>query len=478
MCYNIRIQRYTGGIVGLKCPYCNHPLRATDVFCPSCKQPLPEYVQSDVPAPGRPLLERLYIRIPLFLLCALAAISILGFGIYKLFYWVQDYQIARLYSRGERTPVVNAITLDDGRAAHSISFFADDGDQIFIPELGSSTTVSGNVARVEIADSVWFSDGISADIESAIVRLSPLLIAENGSRTQLPTLEMTIDPPSSPIDVISPKENNLTVFTSVYPLEVQVVPGSTVLVNGEDVTDVVDRNGLLSANVNVYPIGENNITILVRTPNHLEAREDVVIYRSKLDIEIELDTSVQTQTDTRQMMVSGSCEPGAMIEVDSPYIEESLYINMQTGRFEFLTDLELIGENVVRFRATMDGRADSEIHFNVNYRPTLANYSAAAWKMDYEQLRRLYAQWTGRIFLCEGKIVDVFNEGDEQYVVMDVSENSGEQQLVVLVNESNTGTPTIGRNYSAYAHVDGRYMYKAVYYPMLISLYMDVSDSG
>ena len=35
---------------------------------------------------------------------------------------------------------------------------------------------------------------------------------------------------------------------------------------------------------------------------------------------------------------------------------------------------EYIGENTVRFRATMDGRADAEIHFDVNYTPTLANY--------------------------------------------------------------------------------------------------------
>ena len=95
-------------------------------------------------------------------------------------------------------------------------------------------------------------------------------------------------------------------------------------------------------------------------------------------------------------------------------MEESLYINMQTGDFEFLTDLEYIGENTVRFRATMDGRADAEIHFDVNYTPTLANYSAAAWplKDNYDQLVRLYAQWQDRVFLCNGKIVDIIEEDE------------------------------------------------------------------
>lgn len=49
-------------------------------------------------------------------------------------------------------------------------------------------------------------------MESAEVGLSPVLIEENGARTQLPTIELNIAPPESPIEVISPAEDNLTVY--------------------------------------------------------------------------------------------------------------------------------------------------------------------------------------------------------------------------------------------------------------------------
>lgn len=462
----------------MKCPYCHKPLGPSDVICPSCGQPLPEHIDSLADRP-QSFWDRRLVRVILFVLGALVAIFVVGFAIYKLTFWMEDYQIERLYTRGERTPVVSEITLDDGRSAHSISFFANDGDQIYIPELQRSAIVAGHVARVEIADSDWFEGVDIENVESAEVGLSPVLIEENGARTQLPTIELNIAPPESPIEVISPAEDNLTVFTSVYPLEVEVVPGSTVLVNGEDVTDVVDRNGLLSANVNIYPIGDNVISILVRTPNHLETRRDVIIYRAQLEIEIELDTSVQNETESRQMLISGTCEPGAYIEVDTPYVEESLYVNMQTGDFEFLTNLEYIGENTVRFRAVMEGRADAEIHFNVNYTPTLANYSAAAWPIqeNYDQLVRLYAQWQDRVFLCNGEIIEIIEEDGVERLVMDISGNG--EDLVVLVNESSFGTPVIGQSYSVYAHVpareEARYMYNATYYPQLITLYMDVA---
>ncbi|HIQ82573.1 MAG TPA: zinc ribbon domain-containing protein [Candidatus Pullichristensenella stercorigallinarum] len=462
----------------MKCPYCHKPLGPSDVICPSCGQPLPEHIDSLADRP-QSFWDRRLVRVILFVLGALVAIFVIGFAIYKLTFWMEDYQIERLYTRGERTPVVSEITLDDGRSAHLISFFANDGDQIYIPELQRSAIVAGHVARVEIADSDWFEGVDIENVESAEVGLSPVLIEENGARTQLPTIELNIAPPESPIEVISPAEDNLTVFTSVYPLEVEVVPGSTVLVNGEDVTDVVDRNGLLSANVNIYPIGDNVISILVRTPNHLETRRDVIIYRAQLEIEIELDTSVQNETESRQMLISGTCEPGAYIEVDTPYVEESLYVNMQTGDFEFLTNLEYIGENTVRFRAVMEGRADAEIHFNVNYTPTLANYSAAAWPIqeNYDQLVRLYAQWQDRVFLCNGEIIEIIEEDGVERLVMDISGNG--EDLVVLVNESSFGTPVIGQSYSVYAHVpareEARYMYNATYYPQLITLYMDVA---
>ena len=89
---------------------------------------------------------------------------------------------------------------------------------------------------------------------------------------------------------------------------------------------------------------------------------------------------------------------------------------------------------------------------------------------------RLYAQWQDRVFLCNGKIVDIIEEDGEERLVMDISGDG--EQLVILVNESNFGTPMLGEMYSAYAHVsaheEGRYMYNAAYYPQLITLYMDL----
>lgn len=414
-------------------------------------------------------LHKIFIAI-----CWIACFVVLGIGIYKLVFWVESYQITRLYTRGAYTPTLNEIKLADGRDGHALVFYGEDGDSIFLPEMDRSLSICGGIARFEIADSEWFGEEVN-EYDYADVYFAPILMKESGKETQLPVIAYSIDVPESPLVVSSPEKNGISTVTSTYPLTLQVVPGSSVYVNGEDLTDRVDRSGALSAQVSVQPIGDNTYTIIVRTPHHKESRHDVVIYRQKYDINIELDNNVSTTTSETSMTVSGVCEPGASITVDTPYLEESLMLDPSTGRFQFIAKMEQLGDNIIRFRATMPGRGDAVISFTVDYKPTLALYSSKAWRMDYEQLTTLFEQWAGKVFRCDGTIVDTFtNDDGMRCMVMDVGTN-GKQQLIVLENET-TISPTLGTKYTAYADVNGRYIYNNVYYPMLVARYMDLYE--
>lgn len=465
----------------MKCPYCGSEFNGNPQYCPSCRQPLSRArrsadeteTQSHQPSKReqRTAAQKWLIGVS----CVLCA-TLMCFGLYKVVFWASNYRLTRLYTRGEYTPTVNQVTMDDRRIGHTIVFYGEDGDQIFLPELQRSLSISGGVARVTIADADWFDTDVS-EIEAANVSLSPVLVDEKGMRTQLPGLKLTVDVPDSPLNVVSPAKDGLSIVTARYLLELEVVPGSTVLVNGEDVTDTVDRSGLLSQNVNVYPIGDNVYTIIVRTPKHHETRHEITIYREAFDIDLELDTTVENTSSNEIMTISGTAEPGATITVETPCEENSLTHDPETGRFQFIARFDSFGDNIVRFRASMEGKKDAIISMTVNYKPTLAKYSKLAWKMDYDQLKKLYEQWAGQVFLCEGPIIDLFTENDTTYLVMDVGKE-GVQQLVILENRSTTRSPNLGRSYTAYAHVNGRHMYNAQYYPMLTALYVDLTTNS
>lgn len=457
----------------MKCPYCGNSLSDGARYCDVCKQELPAPEAAGAEASAKP--RRSHFHKLLLVLCWIACFVVLGVGVYKLMSWIDTYRIERLYTRGAYTPTQGEIQLADGRNAHSVVFYGKDGDSIFLPELNRSLTICGGIARLEIADSEWFSDDAS-EYDYAEVHFAPVLISQDGTQTQLPEIEYTVDVPESPLTVISPSEDGISVVTSTYPLELQVVPGSSVYVNGEDLTDRVDRSGVLDdTKVSVQPIGDNTYTIIVRTPNHKETRRDITIYRENFDINIELDDNVSTVSSEVQMTVSGTAEPGAMISVDTDYIPESLQVDMTTGRFSFIAKFNQFGNNVVRFRATMDSRADAVISFTVNYKPTLGDYADKAWKMDYAQLRLYFEQWNGRVFRCIGTIVETFIDNGLQYVVMDVG-SDGERQLIVLQNYSTISSFNLGPTYDIYADVTGHYMYNSEYYPMLAARYVDLYD--
>ena len=459
----------------MKCPYCGSVCADDALYCPSCKQPLPTAHAVGTASEGPACEKRSPARKAVTALVAVAFVIGLCVGVYKLVGWIQNYQLTRLYTRGAYAPTLSTVQMDDLRQGHAMIFFGKDGDQIYLPEMDRSLSISGGVARMEVADSDWFGLNV-ADVEYADITLSPMLISESGKKTELPPFNFKIDVPESPLSISSPATDRITVVTGIYPLVLNVVPGSTVFVNGEDVTSSLDRSGLLSTYVGVKPIGDNVITLIVRTPKHRECRREVVIYRQHYDIELELDTTVSDQSTARTMAVTGTTEPGATISVDTDHIEESLTVDSQTGRFSFIARFATYGNNTVRFRASKEGKEDAVISFNVNYRPSLAEMRDRAWAMDYKQLRVMFENWRYQSFACRGQVIDSFtNDEGASFIVMDVG--TDERQLVILENQSALTGPTLGRRYLAYAYVDGQMMYQSEYYPKLICLYLDVSSS-
>lgn len=453
----------------MKCPYCGNKCADDARYCDVCKQLLPRAEELTPEKPRRSAFHRLLV-----VLLWVACFAAIGVGVYKLVYWIDSYKITRLYTRGAYTPTRNSVEMDDGRMGQALIFYGEDGDKIFLPEINKCLTICGGVARLEIADADWFSEGAD-EYDRAQICFSPVLIDESGRETRLPNIEYEVEVPESPLRLVSPTDEDLSIVTSVYPIELEVVPGSAVYINGEDLSDQVDRSGALSVNVSVQPIGDNTYTVIVRTPRHKETRRDVILYREKYDIEVELDTTVKNSSSETTMVVSGRCEPGAAVSVDTPYIEESLVMDMSSGQFSFIAKLSQYGDNVIRFRATMEGRADAVVSFTVNYKPTLAAYGDKAWKLekaDYEQLCLLFEEWHGKVFKCNGTIVDSWLDGDDRYLVMDVG--SGDETRLIVLQNLTTITPNYGPKYSAYADVLGRYLYKDSYYPLLAARYMDL----
>lgn len=449
----------------MNCASCGQSVAPGSAICPACGAALP---CARLPRGAAKAARALILLITWTL-----SLSVLGYGFYKAHYWWQSTEQARLYAQGVlKAPTVERIALPDGRAAHALTFYGEDGALIFIEELRRTVMVVGGEARVEIADGDWF-DVNPADVEVAQVTLTPVSTDPRGKREVLPTVSFSVDVPASPLTVTAPETGRAVVLTGMYVMEMQVVGGSTVLVDGSDVTDMVDRQGQLTVNVEVWPRGDNVISVLVSTPHHRETRRDIVLFREPMEINLELATSVSTSSNSKTMTVRGKVDAGARLVVETAHDEGSVSVDGE-GNFSFLAQFERYGSNLVRIRAKKEGLTDSVIAFVVNYLPTLSEYSRAAWRMDYDQLKRLYEQWEGKIFLCRGEVVAILDLADQR-LVMNVGDAENEQ-LVVIDNKSNLSITDVGGVYDIYADVSGRQKVDGQYLPKLVGRYADVTE--
>ena len=462
------------------CPYCGKRTPDDSEFCAECGYPLEEKPKKKQPRRRRRRFDAnvWHARIiPILKGCIIAllwiiSLSILSYGGYKIYYWQQASETTRLYETGMLpSPTLETVTLDDGRTGHVVTFYGEDGDMIYIEELQQSFMVVGGSARVEMADSRWFSTA-AADVESAHIALTPIQTFHDGGKRILPIISFDVEVPTSPLTIISPSEKQEAILSSEFQLEFEVVYGSTVLVDGVDVTDLVNAQGHVTVNVAVYPVGDNPISILVQTPHHKETRADLVLYRQPMEIDLALSINTSKKSIRENMTINGTCDPTATVSVDTPYVEGTLTQD-EDGSFSFVTQFEQIGYNTVRFRAQKKGKQDSIISFDVYYLPTLNEYSRKAWAMDYTQLTRCWDIWAGRIFKCTGTVEAVLST-EPQVIVLDVSEDqSGD--FLVIENLSGTSITEPGDKFDFYADVSGaREEYMGKVYPYLYGRYAEV----
>ena len=118
----------------MKCPYCGSEFEGELQYCPNCKQPLSRARGAFDYGDDLPRREEIEPRNRqqrwLFSIVSILCCIILAFGVYKVFFWASNYRLNRLYTRGEYTPTVNQVAMEDGRAGHTIVFYGEDGKEI------------------------------------------------------------------------------------------------------------------------------------------------------------------------------------------------------------------------------------------------------------------------------------------------------------------------------------------------------------
>ena len=352
-------------------------------------------------------------------------------------------------------------TIRDDLAAHTITIPGEEGQRIGIRETRQSDIVTGGVATFDILDHTWYDNFDDYLEETMTVTLTPYVITDSGKQQPLEPIHYDIDIPLSPIELSSPDGTYKEVSTAMYNIVFYVRSGSSVLINGEDYSDLVNTDdGKVSYNATVQPIGRNDITILVRSQYCRENSLTITLYRERQEIPLDLASDIGTTSSSASgmMTVRGTTIPGAVVKVLSPYVDLDITNTDVDGSFSFNAVFDKIGNNSIIITADYPGKATTTVEHIVYYVPNIDKYSRVAWDiktqytdlMDNMSVRKANSQ----IYVCKGTITKLDTSKPQRaYMNIGTEENP---QLIYIENSSKT-TWDENTYYRVYADAYGMY---------------------
>lgn len=368
----------------------------------------------------------------------------------------QKYQEA--YAR-DNGALVSASLLND-LAAHTILIPGEDGQIIYINELHDRYEVIGGFATIVIADHVWYDELDVVTDETMTVTLTPLLLTSPELLKPLAPIQYDISIPLSPIELVTPESLRTEVTTPMYSMHFKVRAGSTVKINGVDMSDAVDESGLLIYNATVQPIGDNVYNVEVRSPYCRNNSLAVTLYREVQEIPLDLAATTYTSTNEDKYQITCTTVPGAEIDILSPHSDLNITNLDTTGEFTFYAIFDKIGYNTVSIQASYPGKKTSQVDYVIYYLPNQDVYTRKAWDLgkpaDYAELvgNISFRASRAQIYLAQGQ-VDHFVSESPQMAVFYCSVD-GKSQPVLLENQTKTKWKE-GVYYNIYADVYGSY---------------------
>ena len=362
-------------------------------------------------------------------------------------------------NKGEKPVAVVTPTIRDDLAAHTVTIPGEDGQRITIRELRTSAIVTGGIATFDIPDHIWYDNYEDYLQETMPITLTPFLITDTGKQQPLDPIHYEIDIPLSPIDLATPDSPYQVVSTAMYNIVFYVREGSTVLINGEDYSDLVNtEGGKVNYNATVQPIGENTFTIVVRSQYCRENSMTVTLYREKQSIPLDLASDVANSTSSNYMTVRGTTLPGAVVKVLSPYIDLDITNTPTDGSFSFKADFTKIGNNTIIITVDYPGKETTRVEHTVYYVPNIDDYSRKAWDITTQYtdlMENLEARKAkSQIYVCKG-VITAIDTTKPQRAFMNVG--TEESPLIIYVENSSKTTWEVGKSYRLYGDAYGMY---------------------
>lgn len=388
-------------------------------------------------------------------LLILLTLSLMGVAVFFLMSHIGIIQA----DSGAKASVTASIV--DNQAAHTILIPGEDGQTIYVgAPMQKSYPVVGGFATVEIPDYKWYEDLPSVTEATMDVTLKAFLKTSGGRQKPLEPITYQIEIPLSPLKLVAPQALRHEVMTAMYTIQLNVRVGSTVTINGKDISDTINEKGELAYNASIQPIGDNVFTISVRAPYCRQQDLTLTIYREVQEIPLDLAVITYESTSKSTLLIHATTMRGATVDVLTNHSDLNITDLNETGQFSFYAIFDKIGDNTITITASYPGKKTSRVDYTVYYLPSVGDYSRQAWPLnkqaEYSELMSNMSVRAARSQVYEVRgVIAEFTSEQPQLAILYTSED-GKSRPVLLENKSKT-TWEKGKEYRIYCDAYSTY---------------------
>ena len=351
-----------------------------------------------------------------------------------------------------RDPEISVITMPDGSTGHRMVFYGKEGDKIKIPNISQFFPVIDGQAEVDIPDSKWLEQAEQKGISNTTIKVTiPAILYRNEKEWLSISVEYEVSNPTSTLNILEPSENPFTTRDRQVEIRLQVSPGAQVKVGDSEYTSMVSAEGIVLVKLELNT-GVNTIPIWTQLHNNAPATQELVVTRPDTDATLSI-TALPETTEAATVVIRGHAEPDAEVTTDAT-IEGSITRDAATGDFEFTVALANYGKNIIKVMALSAEKGEANETITVERIPNIEEYSKKAWKMDYPYLSTSTSQLIGKIFKCEGKVVETLESKDPDLQLFTFNVGGSTDQLVVIECKASISIE-VGQRYAIFADVVG-----------------------
>lgn len=342
----------------------------------------------------------------------------------------------RLSSTSENTLNISATYsvvqgMIDDIPVHKIIIENSNGEQVNI--LNKTVPIVDGRAEIIIEDKdlMEIAEEMSSNGDMKVT-LDVTLTATD-AKTKLDKISFRLTPRTAPLTMIHPKTKEYITKEDSFTLLMKVTPESTVLINNDNFSDMITKDGKLEKTFLLSEEPEQSFEIKVITKGFQDNIHTITVKKANKDasnIPLTLDQKQPIISKDEWVKLTGNTIPGAKLSLDVELKQEPRIDD--EGKFIIFARTANIGYTPCTLTASLDNKETTSLEIILERATDEAEYTSNAWEFVYDDITRNQSRYNGTIFLLTGKVIDILSIDGKYAFTVDISTDDSIEQLVYV----------------------------------------------